>query len=94
MIKGFEAYGVYELIQAHKQLRQLFVHFKPIALTADMLFDMFPVKFSPVSSYARDAKEAALMNWVNYTQEIEGTSAIYRHTIDSSTCVYYCNVYT
>ena len=81
MVKGLEMYGIYELIQANKQLmRQLFVHFKPLTFTADMLFDMFPAKFSPVGSNAREAEEAALMNWVNYTQEIEGKSAIYRHT--------------
>ena len=81
MVKGLEMYGVYELIQANKQLmRQLFVHFKPLTFTADMLFDMFPAKFSPVGSNAREAEEAALMNWVNYIQEIEGKSAIYRHT--------------
>ena len=81
MVKGLRMYGVYELIQANKQLmRQLFVHFKPLTFTADMLFDMFPAKFSPVGSNAREAEEAALMNWVNYTQEIEGKSAIYRPT--------------
>ena len=73
MVRGLEAYGVYELIQANKHLmRQLFVHFKPLSLTSDMLFDMFPAKFSPEGSNSRDAEEAALMNWVNYTQEIEG----------------------
>ena len=81
MVKGLEAYGIYELIQGNRQfMRQLFVHFKPLAFTADMLFDMFPAKFSPEGSNARDAEEAALMNWINYTQEIEGKPAIYRHT--------------
>ena len=89
LVKGLEAYGVYELIQANKQMmRQLFVHFKPLVFTADMLFDMFPAKFSPEGSNARDAEEAALMNWVNYTQEIDGKVAIHRHT-----GVYYHNVY-
>lgn len=73
MVQGLEAYGVYKLIQGNRQLmRQLFVHFKPLTFTADKLFDMFPAKFSPEGSIARDAEEAALMNWVNYTQEIEG----------------------
>ena len=82
MVKGLEAYGVYELVQANKQMmRQLFVHFKPLAFTADMLFDMFPAEFSPVGSNARDAEEAALMNWVNYTQEIEGKIS---HSLDST----------
>ena len=71
MVQSLEAYGVYKLIQGNRQLmRQLFVHFKPLAFTADMLFDMFPAKFSPEGSIARDAEEAALMNWVNYTQVI------------------------
>ena len=77
MVQGLEMYGVYKLIQRNRQLmRQLFVHFKPLAFTADMLFDMFPAKFSPEGSIARDAEEAALMNWVNYTQEIECKLAI------------------
>ena len=67
---------MYELIQANKHLmRQFFIHFKPLSLTSDMLFDMFPAKFSPEGSNSRDAEEAALMNWVNYTQEIEGKLA-------------------
>ena len=81
MVKGLKMYGVYELIQANYQLmRQLFVHFNPLTFTADMLFDMFLAKFSPVGSKAREAEEAALMNWVNYAQETEGKSAIYRPT--------------
>ena len=78
MVKGLEAHGVYELIQANKQMMiQLFVHFKPLAFTADMLFDMFPAEFSPEGSTAREAEEVALMNWVNYTQELEGKLTIY-----------------
>ena len=86
MVKGLETYGVYKLIQAKKQLmRKLFVYFKPLAFIANVLFDMFPAKFSQVSSNARDAEEAALMNWVNYTQPYTGTL--------ESTCVYCHNVY-
>ena len=78
MVRGLEAYGVYKLIQANKQMmRQLFVHFRPLAFTADMLFDMFPAELSPEGSNAREAEEAALMNWVNYTQELEGKLTIY-----------------
>ena len=53
-------------------MRHLFIHFKPLSLTSDMLFGMSPAKFLLEGSNSR---EAALMDWVNYIQEIEGKLA-------------------
>ena len=49
-----------------QKMRELFVHFKPLPLTADAFFDMFPARLSPMGSNKREAEEAALMKWVNY----------------------------
>ena len=73
IINGLAMFGVKQLAEENRQItRSLFVHFKPMPLTADELFDMFPPEFSPKGSNRREAEESALMKWVNYTQAIEG----------------------
>ena len=78
IVNGLKVLKIEELIQANPQkMRELFVHFKPLPLTADALFDMFPARFSPICSNKRESEEAALMKWVNYTQAVEGESQVY-----------------
>lgn len=74
IIAGLEMFGIRKLSKENPQLsRSLFVHFKPVPLTADKLFDLFPARFSPQGSNRREEEEAALMRWINFTQEIEGS---------------------
>ena len=73
MISGLNDYGVGKLAQDNAEvLRQLFVHYRQLPLTADILFDLFPANFSSPGSNARELEEAALMHWVHYTQDVEG----------------------
>jgi len=63
LISGFHTYGFDELFQTYPEVtRQLFVYFKPLPLTADKLFDMFPAQLSPSGSNARELEESALMH--------------------------------
>ena len=75
IVTGLDVLKIGDLVQANPQkMRELFVHFKPLPLTADAFFVMFPARLSPIGSNKREAEEAALMKWVNYTQAIEGES--------------------
>lgn len=73
MISGLNDYGMGELAQNNPEMfRQLFVHYRQLPLTADILFDLFPAKFSSPGSNARETEEAALMHWIHYTQDVYG----------------------
>ena len=71
-MSGLNAYNIAELLQKDPYVpRQLFVHYRS-PLSADKMFDLFPAKLSPSGSNAREIEEAAVMQWVNYTQAVEG----------------------
>ena len=77
LVKGLNVLKIGDLVEANPQkMRELFVHFKPLPLTADAFFDLFPARLSPMGSNKREAEEAALMKWVNYTQATEGGSQV------------------
>lgn len=73
IITGLQAYDLGRLVQSNPEVfRPLFVYCNTFKLSADVLFDMFPANLSAVGSNNREAQEAALMHWVNFTQAIEG----------------------
>ena len=73
IIAGLQAYDLGKLIQSnHEVFRSLFVYFNTFKLSADLLFEMFPASLSAVGSNSREAQEAALMHWINFTQAVEG----------------------
>lgn len=62
-----------ELVRQNpKSMRSLFVHQDPIPLTADALYDLLPVQFSPVGSNMREREEEIVMQWNELIQCIEG----------------------
>ena len=51
LAKGLNVLKIGDLVEANPQkMRELFVHFKPLPLTADAFFDMFPARLSPMGS--------------------------------------------
>ena len=77
MITGLQVYGLGKLVQSNPEaFRPLFVYYKPLKLSADALFEMFPASFAAVGSNSKEAQEAALMHWINFTQAIEGEKLI------------------
>jgi len=73
IVCGLDFYGLSELAKNNPEaFRPLLVYYKPLKLSADAIYDMFPATFSPSGSNTREAEEAAQMHWINYTQAIEG----------------------
>ena len=72
ILSGLSTYKIAEFLQRDPYVtRQLFVNYRN-PLSADKMFDLFPAKLSPVGSNVREVEEAAVMQWVNYTQAVEG----------------------
>ena len=72
LVTGLHIYGLGKLVQTNPEaFKPLFVYYKPLKLSADALFDMFPASLSASGSNARETQEAALMHWVKYTQAVE-----------------------
>ncbi|XP_065887268.1 uncharacterized protein [Dysidea avara] len=72
IISGLDGYGLGKLAQDNPEaFRPLLVYYKPLKLSADAVHEMFPAGLSALGSNTRDAQEAALMHWVNYTQAVE-----------------------
>lgn len=79
ILSGLNTYNIAELLQKDPYItRQLFVYYKN-PLSADKIFDLFPAKLSPSGSNSRELEEAAVMQWVNYTQVVEGELIYYVH---------------
>lgn len=77
IVTGLHVYGLGKLIESNPEaLRPLFVYYKPLKLSADALFDMFPARLSESGSNTRETQEAALMHWINFTQAVEGEESI------------------
>ena len=73
IISGLDGYGLGKLAQDNPEaFRPLLVYYKPLKLSADAVYEVFPAGLSALGSNTRDAQEAALMHWVNYTQAVEG----------------------
>ena len=73
LVEGLEMFKFQELVNSAPNLiRQLFVHFKPLKLTSEDIFNMFPPEFTAsTGSNMRELEEAALINWIRFTQEVE-----------------------
>ncbi len=64
LVEGLNVFKIGQLISEDPQiLRELFVHFKPLPLTSDRVFEMFPPDFSHTN--AREIEEEVVMNWVH-----------------------------
>ena len=62
MITGLQVYGLGKLVQSNPEaFRPLFVYYKPLKLSADALFEVFPASFAAVGSNSREAQEG----WIN-----------------------------
>lgn len=62
-----------ELIREYpKSLKTLFVWSNPPPLTADTLYDLLLVKYSPQGNNQREREEAVIRQWNAVTQFIEG----------------------
>jgi len=71
IIYGLDAYRLGKLAQSNP-VRPLLVYYKPLKLSADAIYNIFPATFSAPGSNAREAEEAVQMHWINYTQALEG----------------------
>lgn len=64
--------NVLEMVREHPQMRSLFVFSKRPPLTADNLYDLVPALYSPRGSNQRDKEEAIIMQWIAFTNFVEG----------------------
>ena len=64
-------------------MRSLFIYQCRQPPTADALFDLFPAKFSPPGSNAREKEEATVLLWSDFLQMVEGKIMPCMHMCDS-----------
>ena len=64
--------GVLELVRSDPALmRPLFIHTPTSPMTADDMYDMFAMCYSPNGNNNREREEATIMQWFHFLQHIE-----------------------
>jgi len=77
MVEGLGVLGVLDLLRSNPQsAKQLFIHSKPLSMTADLMLMMFTPRLSPEGSNRREDEEQVIMLWANFLQMIEGKSIL------------------
>lgn len=71
-------FGVLELVRSDPVLmKHLFIHTPTSPTTADDMYDMFTICYSPNGSNNREKEEATIMLWVHFLQCTERKMAWY-----------------
>ena len=72
MKDGLDLLGVSELLQTNATVMQSLFTPKTTPLTADAMFKLFHINWSPTSCSQRDSEEAVIVAWAEYLYSTEG----------------------